>query len=167
MIIGHNAFENCYSLINITLGNALQTIQSQAFKNCYNLNFIASNKNNVYSVSDDNKILFNKSKTKLIAYPSANENITIPNHVTTIEKYAFSNCSGLSNLIIPDSVLTIRDYAFENCVKLSNLTIPDSVISIGDYAFSYCTGLSSVTIPNSTISISDTAFYQCYNLKMK
>lgn len=167
MIIGHNAFENCYSLINITLGNALQTIQSQAFKNCYNLNFIASNKNNVYSVSDDNKILFNKSKTKLIAYPSANENITIPNHVTTIEKYAFSNCSGLSNLIIPDSVLTIRDYAFENCVKLSNLTIPDSVISIGDYAFSYCTGLSSVTIPNSTISISDTAFYQCYNLKIK
>lgn len=164
MTIGNNAFENCYSLINITLGNALETIQSQAFKNCYNLNFIPSNKNNTYSVSDDNKILFNKSKTKLIAYPSANRNITIPDHVTTIGKYAFSNCSGLLNVTIPDSVMTIDDYAFENCIGLSNITLPDNVTSIGDYAFSYCTGLSSVTIPDSTISISDTAFYQCYNL---
>ena len=163
-IIGNNAFENCYSLINITLGNALGKIQSQAFKNCYNLNFIVSRKNFTYSVSDDNKILFNKSKTKLIAFPSAKGNITIPNHVTTIGKYAFSNCSGLLNVTIPDSVITIDDYAFENSIGLSNLTIPESVTSIGDYAFSYCTGLSSVTIPDSTISISDTAFYQCYNL---
>ena len=167
MIIGNNAFENCYSLINITLGNALRIIHSQAFKNCHNLNFITSNKNNTYSVSDDNKILFNKSKTKLIAFPSANGNITIPNYVTTISKYAFSNCSGLSNVTISNSVKNISDYAFENCIGLSNITLPDSVISIGNYAFSYCTGLSSITIPDGVISISDTAFYQCYNLKMK
>ena len=39
-----------------------------------------------------------------------------------------------SYVTIPDTVTKIGDYAFSNCSKLTRITIPDSVTSIGDYA---------------------------------
>ncbi len=44
------------------------------------------------------------------------------------------------------SVTSIGKYAFQNCSGLTSVTIPNSVTSIGRWAFSYCKGLTSVTI---------------------
>jgi len=89
--------------------------------------------------------------------------LTIPNSVTTIGSYAFYYCTGLTSLSIGSSVTSIAEGAFASCSGFTgSLTIPNSVTSIGNYAFSYCSGFTgSLTIPNSITSISDGAFYGC------
>ena len=52
----------------------------------------------------------------------------------------------LKNLIVESGVTSIGRYAFYNCTGLTSINIPDSVTSIYDYAFSYCTGLTSITV---------------------
>ena len=95
---------------------------------------------------------------------SAIENINIPNNITSIGDYTFSNCSGLTSFEIPSGVTSIGSSAFNYCTSLSNITIPNSVTSIGNSAFSYCSSLSSIIIPNSVESIGSYAFYDCSSL---
>ena len=90
--------------------------------------------------------------------------ITIPNSVTSIGEWAFCYCSGLTSITIPNSVTSIRDFAFDYCSGLTSITIPNSVTSIGSSAFSGCYGLTSITIPNSVTNIGDRAFLDCSSL---
>ena len=64
----------------------------------------------------EDHVLFNKNKTILIAYRAKGTNYTIPNSVTTIGEYAFSDCDSLTNINIPNSVTTIRVHAFAFCI---------------------------------------------------
>ena len=86
--------------------------------------------------------------------------------VTSIDRFAFYDCTGLTSIIIPPSVTSIGSSAFYGCTGLTSVTIPSSVTSIGNSAFSGCTGLQSVTFgENSQLtSIGDQAFYGCTNL---
>ena len=84
--------------------------------------------------------------------------IILPDYLTSIEKYAFYDCSSLTSITIPNSVTSIGDYAFSSCSKLTSITIPNSVTSIGEWAFSSCYDLTSITLPNSMKSIGNNAF---------
>ena len=90
--------------------------------------------------------------------------VTIGNSVTSIGVAAFRSCSSLTSVTIGNSVTSIGGYAFYNCPGLTSITIPDSVTSIGEDAFSYCTSLTSITIPDSVTSIGEYAFSNCSNL---
>ena len=59
------------------------------------------------------------------------------------------------------SVTSIGRYAFRDCSGLTSVTIGNSVTTIGFDAFDGCSGLTSVTIPNSVTSIGYGAFYGC------
>ena len=85
--------------------------------------------------------------------------------VTSIGKYAFSKCIGLTSITIPDSVTSIGACAFSECSGLTNITIPDSVTSIDYRAFAGCANLTSIMIPNGVTSISQEAFYNCPQLQ--
>ena len=90
--------------------------------------------------------------------------ITIPNSVTSIGEHAFANCSGLTSITIPNSVTSIGNGAFSGCSGLTSITIPNSVTSIGNGAFLGCSGLTSITIPNSVKSIGNQTFWLCSGL---
>jgi len=95
--------------------------------------------------------------------------LVIPDSVTTIGDYAFSEVNGFGmngTLTIGNSVTSIGNYAFYNCDQLTgSLTIPDSVTSIGIYAFGILLGLTgSLTIGNSVTSIGSQAFYDCNSI---
>ena len=163
--IGGSAFNYCNNLTNITIPDSVTTIGYYAFSYCSSLTrFDVSTNNTSFSSSADGKILYNKDKTTLIAYPSATGDVTIPNSVTTIDYGAFSGCSNLTNITIPDSVTTIGYYAFSDCSSLTSVIIPDSVTTIGDSTFSYCSSLTSVTIPDSVTTIDYSAFSGCSSL---
>ncbi len=76
--------------------------------------------------------------------------VIINEGVTSIEEYAFQNCTGLTSIDIPNSVTWIGDYAFYGCTGLTNIIIPNSVTTIGYYAFQGCTGTLTINcdIPN-------------------
>jgi hypothetical protein len=84
--------------------------------------------------------------------------------VTSLGWFAFG-CNGctlpleLTSITIPNSVTSIGDYAFSNARKLTSITIPNSVTSIGYFAFGNAWGLTSITIPASVTSLSDSVFY--------
>lgn len=84
--------------------------------------------------------------------------------VTSIGKYAFYKCSGLTSVTIGNSVTSIGYYAFSGCYGLTSVTIPNSVTTIVQSAFSNCRGLTSVTIGNSVTSIGKYAFSGCSKL---
>ncbi|UKI52535.1 MAG: leucine-rich repeat domain-containing protein [Clostridium sp.] len=99
-------------------------------------------------------------------YKGSSSVVVIPDSVTSIGRYAFYGCEGLTSITIPNSVTSIGDYAFYGGTGLTSIVIPDSVTSIGSYAFDGCSGLTSITIPDSVKSIGgNSAFYNCNNLQ--
>jgi len=114
---------------------------------------------NLYYTSE-NGILYNKSKTKLLFYPSsaASGTVTILNSVTEIGSMVFASCTGLTGINIPTGLKIIGTSAFSGCTGLANITIPAGVTSIGASAFFNCSSLTSITIPASVMSIGDNAF---------
>ena len=78
------------------------------------------------------------------------EELVIPDGVTSIPDYAFSNLTGITSVTIPDSVTSIGEYAFYNCSSLQSVTIGNGVKSIGGSAFEYCSSLTSATFKNTS-----------------
>ena len=75
--------------------------------------------------------------------------------VTTIECYAFEDCTSLTSVIIPDSVTTIEYRAFEYCDNLTSVIIPDSVTTIERYAFYSCDSLTSIEVAEDNTAYKD------------
>lgn len=77
---------------------------------------------------------------------------------------SFWKCVNLTSIIIPNSVTKIDKYTFSDCTNLMSIVIPNSVQEIGEGTFYGCTSLTSITIPNSVIEIGNLAFYGCSKL---
>jgi hypothetical protein len=105
--------------------------------------------------------------------------VSIPNSVTNIEDYAFSqwgyasltaiavdsanqNYSSIGGALFDKSQKTIIQYP--EAKSGTSYTLPDTVTSIGNHAFFGCVSLTNVTIPNSVTSIGDSAFDSCTRL---
>lgn len=132
--IGFSAFENCKSLRSIVIPESVVNLNGNPFcrwdgeLKCLSTYFIY-----------DNKVLFNKDKSKIIAFRDKNTtSYVIPDSVSCIGIGAFAYCKSLTSLVIPDSVTRIGGIAFLFCESLSNIVIPDSVTCIGKRAFAFC-----------------------------
>ena len=91
--------------------------------------------------------------------------ITFDGKVTKIGDYAFYQYGNptLSSLRMPDSVTEIGYYSFSNCENLTSITLSNSLTYIG-YAFSY-SGITEITIPDSVTYVADHLFSFCDDLK--
>jgi hypothetical protein len=145
--IGDCAFGYCTSLKNIVIPNSITKIGECAFYYCTSLNRINVVEGNPYYEEKDG-VLFSKELTTLIQYPAGKQDdqYTIPNSVTNIERNAFQNCTSIKRIVIPNSVRIINITAFSGCIGLANLYIPATVSAISYGAFNGCHGLNSLYI---------------------
>ena len=98
---------------------------------------------------------------KVLVCDTVTEHIDIPETITSIENFAFYQCSSFTELFIPASVKSIASSAFEDCTGLTALSLNDGLESIGDSAFKGCTGLTILTIPATVNEIKQNAFKDC------
>ena len=92
--------------------------------------------------------------------------ISIPSSVTSIEKSAFSGCTGLSGIEIDsNSIVNIKKNAFYNCSSLNGIELPNSLVEIGEKAFFGCTSLVYIKIPDNVTKIGAFAFQSCSKLQ--
>ena len=81
---------------------------------------------------------------------------------TLLSKHLHEN---MIKCIVPDSVTNISAYAFSDCISLTSITLPNSLTNIGAWTFYYCVSLKSITIPDSVTNISRNVFKYCDSLK--
>ena len=188
--IGQSAFSGCSGLTTINIPESVTNIGGEAFSGCSGLTSItvASGNTKYDSRNDCNAIVETVSNTLIVGC----KNTIIPNSVTSIGKYAFYKCSGLTSISIPNTVTSIGVYAFSGCSGLTSVTINsndilygtprttrmssifgeqvkeyiigNTVTGIGGDAFGDCSGLTSITIPNSVTTIGNNAFRSCSGL---
>lgn len=132
--IGTGAFKNCSSLYNLYISNTLTDIGQAVFAGCNNLNITVSANNPNYSA--EGNILYNQTKTKIVATGRTEQEIVIPNAVTEIMPYAFAENGNLVSVRFA-STPKIGEYAFHHCPNL-NAVYFDSyeVPVIGENSFS-------------------------------
>lgn len=186
--IGNYAFENCKSLIRLSVPDSVVYVGIESFKGCDNLTF------NKY---DGVSYLGNKKNPYVILIKAENSGMTscdIHRGTKVIYDGAFSGQNELTNLTVPDSIEYICGDAFADCDKLKfaeydnayylgsrtnpyvvafaakNKEIQSCVIHsrakcIYDSAFYECNDLVSVAIPQNITYIGNYAFADCKNLK--
>ena len=93
--------------------------------------------------------------------------ILLPDEMSSIGAFAFTDCYYLPSINIPSSVVTINDGAFENCRLLSTISFANNgqLTTIGCWAFYNCHELKNVVIPEGVTKIGHAAFYGCTYLK--
>ncbi len=175
--IGDNAFEDCSNLSSVYISNSLTSIGENAFSGCSGLTKVIvpdiaawcgiSYGNYSSSPLYYAKHLYSDEETEVT-------NLVIPNNVTSIEKHAFYNCSGLNSVTIPKSVTSIGNYAFSGGSGLTSMEVEsgnpvydsrdkcNAIIETATNTLAF--GCKNTVIPASVTGIGNGAFSSCTSL---
>ena len=93
-------------------------------------------------------------------------NISIPNAVTSIGRYAFRFCTYLKRVQLGNKITVIGYEAFRKCISLSNIILPNSLVEIESNVFYDCETLTHITIPENVSTLGDPIIYSCENLRI-
>ena len=160
--IGGFAFARCSSLTSLHIPQSVLSIFNNTFRDCSSLSeIVVDDGNTVYDSRNGCNALIETSTNTLFIGCS---NTTIPNSITSISGYAFSNCIGLRSIIIPNSVSTIDVLAFSDCINLQSVIIGDGLNEIPEACFDGCENLETVQFGSRVSLISWSAFRDCTKL---
>lgn len=130
--IGNGAYSSYYKLASISIPPSVISIGDEALTDVETI--IIDQQNKYYCT--DNGILFNKSKTSLIRYPTrlTATSYTVPSTVKRIDNQAFYEVKALTSIILPPNLESIGERAFYGCKNLKKLSIP-RLVNFGQYQF--------------------------------
>ena len=150
----------------------------------------------VEAIEDEYGVKYSKDGKRLLKADSKlNGEYHIRKGTICICFSAFENCAGLTGVVIPEGITEIGDFAFSNCPSLENILvsadnpsyvsinncclskdlrklifgcrssiIPEGVSMIEESAFEGCVGLTSLVIPEGVKEIGWDAFSGCTGL---
>ena len=148
--IGQYAFNDTFSLDTISLPDTAIDIREKAFLNsAYQRNFdnwddrvlyigkhlimVSPNKEGIYKVRDDTVTIAEGAARKCEKLTE----VTIPDSVRRLGRFAFSDCYDLSSVTIGKGITTIDNWTFENCIAMKSMTIPQTVTTLGNFSVGY------------------------------
>ena len=140
--ISTGAFQNCFNLASVQMGENVEKIGSYAFDGTFETIELPD------TLVEIRESAFNDVSLQEVKLPGNLctmgpgafaridiKTLTIPGSLKVIEEQAFSGCQKLKEVIIEDGVGTIEESAFEGCTELEKVVIPNSVTEIQEYAF--------------------------------
>ncbi len=173
-IIRSSAFENCPLISDLSL-HSVETIESDAFRGCFNLKNVTittnisdlTQKDGPFKGTGASDVTLNITGTEsvpdyLFHGFDGLSTVILDRNITTIGKGSFSSCPDLVSINF-ESITTIEENAFSECIRLKPI-FPVSSISIGEKAFFNCISIESLTFPTGLI-IGEKAFAQNLSLK--
>ena len=145
--IADKAFAFNHTVKTVFIPAGITSVGTAVFYLCDSLDEITVAPENAHYSSEDG-ILYNKAKTKLVAFPGKRSGaFTVPKTVTEILDYAFDHCYKLTSVNMYNSVTKIGNYAFSFCWNLSKIRLSDRLLSLGDEALSHCDDLTEIHLP--------------------
>ncbi len=147
--IGDRAFSDCDDLTNFSIGSGVISFGAEVFSYCRSLTAINVDAANSGYASMTG-VMFDKSLTTIMQYPARKVGsiYTIPNNVTIIGNYAFSQCN-LTSVIIPGSVTNIGWGAFQQSLGLTSVYFAGNAPAADGSVFAIRLGMSH-TLYNAT-----------------
>lgn len=160
--IKERAFRYCPALQSITIPKSVEYIENGFLQYCNGLtSIIVDKENKVYDSRNDCNAIIETETDELI---QGCQNTIIPNTVKRIGYKAFYDLKSLTSIDIPNSVTSIGDYAFSE-TGLIKLVLPNSVVNIGVEMVSDCKDLTTLILSESLESLPGGTV--CYNDKLK
>lgn len=139
---------------------SVQKIGSRAFEKCASLESFSVAEENLSYCSVDG-VLLNADGSTLLRCPQAKSGVyTVPEGVTVLAAYAFSDCTALTQIKLPATLVSVGDYAFSGC-RFSSITLPPSLHTLADGAFYRCSSLAGILLPAGISYVGLYAFYGC------
>ena len=111
--ISDGAFENCTSLVTVTIPATVKTIGAGVFRGCSSLVSInVDTENGVYTSVGG--VLFSKDKKILVSYPMnrPGKNYLLPMDTKAVAAYAFEGALNMTNLLYEGSISEFQKIEF-------------------------------------------------------
>ena len=165
--IGNYAFSECEGLTSIIIPAGVTSIGTNAFYSCSGLSGvymsdIASWCKISFGSIDGNPLYY---ANNLYLNNQLVTNLVIPEGVTTISKYAFYRCSGLTSVTLPSSLTSIGSVAFGQCYtlaevyNLSSLNITAGSSSNGEVGYYAVAIYTDINIESRIQTINNVHYY--------
>jgi uncharacterized protein YgiM (DUF1202 family) len=130
----------------ISLPASLASIGNSALPASGALTQITVAENNAFFQSYEG-VLFSRDGKTLILYPAGKDGpYEIPPGTLSIDQDAFRNCDGLTSITVPDGVTALSNYLFSDAGSLEEIYLPASLGEIGEGALPVYGALNWVEI---------------------
>ena len=145
--IGDEAFYNCTGLTSITIPESVTIVGVGAFSH---VESVVWNAKNCADFTRTYDTPWTYKHNTPFSHPELITTFEFGNSIQHIQASLCHGMTSLSSLTIPNSVTSIGDFAFSDCKSLMSVTIPNTVTSIGEDAFySVANIVYNGTVPGS------------------
>lgn len=86
------------------------------------------------------------------------KSVNIPEGITTIGSYAFSDCTELTEIYLPNTVRFVRNSAFQSATNLRKIEFSDQLESLELEALFKCENLTEISLPKSLKVLGNAVF---------
>lgn len=149
-----NLFRNNKEITSVTINEGVQTIATEAFYGCANLQAVYLPDS---CVNMGVGVFQNCTGLK---------EFRLSDNLTSIRSNTFLGCTSLTEVTIPENINTLEGSVFQKCSNLKSVTLSTKLGWVDQGCFAYCASLEEVDFSVTGVSVITASLFQgCTNLK--